>query len=404
MTAAPAVSVIIPTYNRAHLIGTTIDSVLQQTYSDFEIIVVDDASTDDTEAVVSGYGDRARYVRTPHGGIAHARNIGMQHARGKYFTFVDSDDLLYPYALELQTRLLEKFPAASMVCAEMTGFDDHGFEERYHLKNYHRSSFRDPSKTWDAVYKSSLPLPDACAVPADALREDSEVLGRRVYYGNIFDSYLAGPILCQNTVMLRRDVVAEIGPRNEHIFNYEELDYLLRLSRNHDVLFVDVPTYKLRYHADQISSTAGSDGLLVWIRKQRALRRVIRFHAVADQGYYRRYQHRIDPHLADLHRGTAVPMMLVTRSNAAGHRYDRYIKYARLCLRRCWRYGKPQYLLYVLSFAPGPIRRAAVRTVEGIRKFGVTSLFTRGVAALRKRVPAAATIHLSGATLARDKV
>ena len=387
MTAAPAVSVIIPTYNRAHLLRTAIDSVLQQTYSDFEIIVVDDESTDDTEAVVSDYGERARYVRTPHGGIAHARNIGMQHARGKYFTFVDSDDLLYPYALELQTRLLDKFPAASMVCAEMTGFDDHGFEERYHLKKYHSSSFRDPSVTWEAVYESSLPLPDACAVPESVLREDSGVLGRRVYYGNIFDSYLVGPVLCQNTAMLRRDVVAEIGPRNEHIFNYEELDYLLRLSRKHEVMFADVPTYKLRYHAGQISTIARTDGMFVWIRKQRALLRVTKRHALADPGYYQCHRQRLDRHLAFLHRAVAIPMLLLGPGNAAGRRHVRYKRYARLYLARCRKYGSPQRALYALSFAPGPIRQGTVRLIEGVRKFGAASLIERALTAvLRKMV------------------
>src|ERR1700741_4506685 len=121
MTAAPTVSVVIPTYNRALLIRQAIDSVLRQTFSDFEIIVADDGSTDDTEAVVRSYGDRIRYLRVPHGGISHPRNAGMAAARGRYFTFLDSDDLLYPYALELETRLLERFPAVAMVCAEMTG-------------------------------------------------------------------------------------------------------------------------------------------------------------------------------------------------------------------------------------------------------------------------------------------
>jgi glycosyltransferase involved in cell wall biosynthesis len=385
MTAAPAVSVIIPSYNRARLIPQAIDSVLQQTFPDFEIIVVDDASTDDTESVVRAYGDRVRYVRTRHGGVAHARNVGMQHARGRYFTFLDSDDLLYPYALELQTRLLERFPAASMVCAEMTGFDDHGFVERYHLKKYHHSSFRDPSVTWDAIYASSMPLPDACEVPVEALREDPGVLARRVYYGNIFDWYLVRIVLCQNTAMLRREVVAEIGPRNEHVYNYEELDYLLRLARNHGILFADVPTYKLRYHEGQISTTARSDGMFVWIRKQRALLRVTRRHALADPRYYERNRRQLDRHLADLYRGVAVPMLLLSRGNSAGRRLDRYTRYARLYLARCTKYGSPQRVLYAASFAPGPVRRLAVRIIEGVRKDGVAALVNRACAAVLGR-------------------
>ena len=385
MMAAPAVSVIIPTYNRAPLIPQAIDSVLQQTFADFEIIVVDDGSTDDTESVVKTYGDRVRYVRTPNGGIGHARNVGMKHARGRYFTFLDSDDLLYPYALELQTRLLERFPAVSMVCAEMTGFDDHGFVERYHLKNYHSSSFRDPAITYDSIYGSSMPLPDACAVPEELLKEDPGVLERRAYFGNIFDSYLVRIVLCQNSAMLRREVVEKIGQRNEHIYNYEELDYLLRLSRYHAILFADVPTYKLRYHTGQISTMARRDGMFVWIRKQRALLRVVKRHALADPAYYQRHRERLDRHLVDLYRGVAVPMMLLGEGNSAGRRYERYARYARLYLARCGDYGSPQRALYAMSFMPGPVRRMAVRIIEDIRRDRLATLVKR---AIRRRLGA----------------
>jgi len=375
MTAAPTVSVIIPTYNRANLIPQAIDSVLQQTFSDFEIIVVDDGSTDDTEAVVRAYGDRVRYVWTPNGGTGHARNVGMQHALGRYFTFLDSDDLLYPYALELETRLLERFPAVSMVCAEVTGFDDHGFIERYHLKSYHKSTFREPSVTYDAIFAKSMPLLETSAVPDDMLREDPSIRERRVYYGNVFDSYVVRIVLFQNTSMLRREVVAEIGPRNEQIFCFEELDYLMRLSRNHDVLFADVPTYKLRYHDGQISTTARSDGKYVWQRKQRTLLRVVKRHVLADQAYYQRHKKRLDWHLADLHRAVAVPMMLLG-GGAVGNRYARY---SRLYLARCRDYGSPERALYAASFAPGPVRRAAVTIIEGVRKDGLAAVAGRAV-------------------------
>ena len=88
------VSVIIPTYNRAHLVGRAIRSVLNQTYQDFEIIVVDDCSTDNTEEIVKGFNDhRIRYMRHDRnrGGSA-ARNTGIKASQGKYIAFLDSDD------------------------------------------------------------------------------------------------------------------------------------------------------------------------------------------------------------------------------------------------------------------------------------------------------------------------
>lgn len=106
----PAVSVIIPTYNRAHLIGRAIQSVLDQTYQDFEIIVVDDGSTDNTEEVVTDFNDeRLRYIRLEEnsGTSAAPRNTGIKVARGKYIAFQDSDDEWLPEKLEKQMRVFE---------------------------------------------------------------------------------------------------------------------------------------------------------------------------------------------------------------------------------------------------------------------------------------------------------
>ena len=386
------VSVIVPTYNRAGLISQAIDSVLRQTYSDFELIVVDDGSTDDTEAVVRAYGDRVRYIWTPNGGTGHARNVGTQHARGNYLTFLDSDDLLYPYALEFETALLDRFPGVAMVCAEVTGFDDHEFVERYHLKRYHESTYRNPTITYDTIFASSLLLSETGTVPEGVLREDPSIRERRAYCGNIFDVYLMHTVLFQNSAMLRREVVEEIGPRNEQVYCFEELDYLIRLSRHHDILFADVPTYKLRYHVGRIYTTAREDGKANWLRKQRVLLRVMKRHILADHAYYQRHRARLDRRLADLHRAVAVPMLLIDDRTASRHPYPRY---ARLYLERCRRHGHPQRLLYAASFAPGAIRRLMVTIVERVRVDGVAAVLDRAWTVLlrmlgvsRQRTPA----------------
>ena len=94
-------TVVIPTHNRAHLIQRTIQSVLNQTFTDFELIVVDDGSTDDTSDVVSSFDDvRVRYLYKVNSGAADARNLGAKEAAGKYLTFLDSDDEVTPYWLE----------------------------------------------------------------------------------------------------------------------------------------------------------------------------------------------------------------------------------------------------------------------------------------------------------------
>ncbi len=122
----PRVSIIIPTYNRAHLITQTIQSALGQTYKDYEIIVVDDGSTDNTLDVISKYEDKGiRIIIQPHsgGGGAQARNTGINAANGELIALLDSDDLWHPTKLEKQVRLLDKNPGLLWVYSDSEIFD-----------------------------------------------------------------------------------------------------------------------------------------------------------------------------------------------------------------------------------------------------------------------------------------
>ncbi len=121
----PTVSVIIPTYNRAHFIGEAIQSVLSQTYQDFELIVVDDGSTDDTDEVVEGFNDgRLRYIKLEEnsGKTATPRNTGLKAARGEYIAFLDSDDVCLPNRLEVEVEFLNTHPSVGLVYADVVFF------------------------------------------------------------------------------------------------------------------------------------------------------------------------------------------------------------------------------------------------------------------------------------------
>ncbi len=107
----PTVSVVIVTYNKADTVSAAIESVLRQTFSDLEILVVDDGSTDDTVRKVAAYGDRVRYIQKINGGTGSARNRGIAEARGKYVAFLDGDDLWLPRKLELQMEAFKREPA-----------------------------------------------------------------------------------------------------------------------------------------------------------------------------------------------------------------------------------------------------------------------------------------------------
>ncbi len=107
---SPTVSVVIVAYNKADTIGPAIESVLRQTYKDFEVLVIDDGSTDDTATRVRVFGDRVRYVPKENGGTGSARNLGIASARGELVAFLDGDDLWLPRKLEVQLAAFAREP------------------------------------------------------------------------------------------------------------------------------------------------------------------------------------------------------------------------------------------------------------------------------------------------------
>lgn len=111
----PSVSVIISTYNRAGRLDQALKSVLAQTYRDFEIIVVDDGSTDHTRDTVGKYAGQVRYIYQENAGHASAKNAGVAAARGEYIAFLDDDDVWLPRKLELQVTVLKDHPDVDVI-------------------------------------------------------------------------------------------------------------------------------------------------------------------------------------------------------------------------------------------------------------------------------------------------
>ena len=109
------VSVIIPTYNCDRYIDQAIASVLEQTYTDYELIIVDDGSTDDTAQVIKSYGDRINYIYQANQGVAQARNRGLAAAQGQYIAFLDQDDVFLPNKLGEQVSCFELHSDAGII-------------------------------------------------------------------------------------------------------------------------------------------------------------------------------------------------------------------------------------------------------------------------------------------------
>lgn len=127
------VSVVIPTYNSVRYVTVAIESVLAQTFKDFEILVIDDGSTDNTREVLEKYASPIRYLYKPNGGVSSARNYGIENARGKYIAFLDADDLWLPEKLERQVALLEADEEIGL-CYAATEKVDENLQPKSHIE------------------------------------------------------------------------------------------------------------------------------------------------------------------------------------------------------------------------------------------------------------------------------
>jgi len=212
----PKVSVIIPTYNREKLLSRAIKSVLKQTFQDFELIVVDDGSTDSTEALMDKFqkkDKRIRYIKLKkhYGGPAKAKNVGIQYSKGKYIATLDSDDEWLPEKLELQIKLFETSPNPRL-----------GFVSCHALQI-------DTFSGKKSIFKIKKPK-------------------------NLFEAILTHDMLGSGSGMAyKKEALKKVGLFDENLKHAQDWEIRIRLAKEYDFDLVDKVLYKYYVHKESIT-------------------------------------------------------------------------------------------------------------------------------------------------------
>lgn len=211
------ISIIIPLYNKQNCVTKTIGSVLSQEYSAFEIVVVDDGSTDGSKNVVNGIvDDRVHLYTKSNGGPASARNYGLLKSKGDWILFLDADDYLEKEALSHFAELVDMYPQCSFFCA-----------------NYYTEHFGAKS-LYSNRYKNG-------------------------YLCNAFYSWCEGTFMPRSGAALFRKTMIQRYPMNETLRRYEDAEHLFRIMQDNKVVQTTIPV--MTYSLDNVSASRACDDI-----------------------------------------------------------------------------------------------------------------------------------------------
>lgn len=241
------VSIVIPTYNRSALIQETIESVLKQTYSDYEIIVVDDGSTDNTQEALKKFAGKIQYIKQNNRGINNARNQGLRHAKGEYVALLDNDDLWFPWTLSLFVKVLDENPDVAATFSDFFVLKPDGGMHPHGLLNWFMEK-----PDWENIYFNSKDI--VFNKQVDTLREENDKY--KIYFGDIYYSSLFGPRVLPSASLYRKSMADEFGIRlNESDSLCGDWEFFARLSNTCQVVYVDVEAACNRSHEDAVRLT-----------------------------------------------------------------------------------------------------------------------------------------------------
>lgn len=207
-------TVIIPTYNRADLLIEAIKSVLHQSFTQYEIIVVDDGSVDSTKDLIKNYSNHVIYIPIPHSGLpAKARNVGVENAKGKYIAFLDSDDQWCEDKLEKQIKMLQEHANIGLICSNA-----------FIIDNSSKSRLFFPYDTFNS---------------------------KRDYYGLIKDNFII-----TSSCIVKKELLERVGPFSEDniLRGIEDYNLWLKVGMVSDIYYMHEPLCFYRMHEKRISN------------------------------------------------------------------------------------------------------------------------------------------------------
>ncbi len=214
-----AVSVIIPTYNRSEMLASSLDSVAAQTFEDYEIIVVDDGSEDDTRQKVAARHERIRYLWQPNQGVAEARNHALREVHSEFVAFLDSDDLWVPTFLERTVGRLREHPDEALVFTDFVSTDPRGKPLRGHRKRPHQ--------------------------------------------GEVTAELFASTFIHTSAVVARASIIRDAGGFDGRLTHNEDYDLWLRLSLRNRFGLIPEPLCRRRCHDNSLSHNGCTPDILL---------------------------------------------------------------------------------------------------------------------------------------------
>ena len=223
----PLVSVVITTYNQAAFIAQTLDSVFAQTYESYEVIVIDDGSSDDTPARIEPFEPRITYVRQKNLGVAGARNAGIIRARGEFIAFLDGDDLWEPDKLAVQVAAAQAHPESGLIVVDGLEFDEGG-----------------------TISPSLFFEPWCREIPEGTVQS-----GR--YYRELLQRSF---ITTTSQVMVPARVFREVGWSDDRFERASDYDLYIRIAGRFEVTVVKKRLIRWRYSSGSVSGTRSRRG------------------------------------------------------------------------------------------------------------------------------------------------